>query len=512
MLIFGRAGLVRVVRPVSDFYVAGRLMPSLFNGLAIAVSLMALLAFVGAGGAVGPGWAGLGPVILGAGFGLLVGGLLLAPYLRRFGGYTLPDFLAERFGGDKVRPLAVLAVLACAFPALAVVLMAFGLLGAAVFSLPVAIGVGGGVAMIFVCILIGGMRSLSLSQIAQYVVLLAASLAAIVVALWQTGTLVSAERLLIDEVVPSFGHDFFAQDGMNRVALVFCLAAGIAVLPPVLMRSFTTPSPSEARGSFLFALLFAGLLLLGAPAFAALYEAAMVQAGDALSMIAEGILTVAALAALLAAGGALALSVGNVLSYDIYCKSLNPTASVRRQVFVARLCVIVVTGFAGLAAVAIPQENLTAASAMFSLAASAFLPVLVLGVWWKRASADAALAGMVMGLLVCLYYMIGPHTIPFAFYESSTFLSNASDAQVAAYEALRHDYYLAADDAAKAAVLEEWSAAVRPMTNWLGVRGAFAGLFAVPVGFLVMIVVSVFTRAPSQDVRRLVDGLRARTA
>ena len=510
MLIFGRAGLVRVVRPVSDFYVAGRLMPALFNGLAIAVSLMAVLMFVGTGGAVGSGWEGLGTVLLGAGVGLLVGGLVLAPYLRQFGGYTLPDFLAERFGGDKMRPLAVLAVVVCGFPALAVVLLAFGLLGAAVFSLPVAIGAGGGVAMIFVCILIGGMRSLSLSQIAQYVVLLAASLAAIVVALWQTGTLLSAERLVLDEVIPSVGLDMFAQSGLNRVALVFCLAAGIATLPAVLMRSFTTPTPSEARVSFLLALPFAGLVLLGAPAFAALYEAAAVRAGDALSMIAEGILTVAALAGLLAAGGALALSVGNVLSYDIFFKMLNPTASVRRQLFVGRLCVIVVTGLAGVAAVAFAQESLTAASAMFSLAASVLLPVLVLGVWWKRATADAALAGMVVGALVCLYYMIGPHTIPFAFYESSSFFSDASSAQVAAYEALRHDYYLAADDAGKAAVLAEWEKAVRPMTNWFGVGPAFAGLFAAPVGFLVMIVVSVFTRAPSDDVRRLVDNLRVR--
>jgi cation/acetate symporter len=512
MLIFGRAGLVRVVRPVSDFYVAGRLMPALFNGLAIAVSVSAAFVFAGVSGAVGPGWEGLGAVLLGGGLGLVVGGLLLAPYLRQFGGYTLPDFLAERFGGDGVRPLAVLAVIACSFPALAAVLLGFGLLGASVFSLPVAVGVGGGVAMIFVCILIGGMRSLSLSQIAQYVVLLAAILVMVVVTLWQAGTLVATERVLVDEVIPRLGLDAFSQDGgMNRMALVFCLAAGTASLPYLLMRSFTTPSPAEARVSFLFAPVFAGVLLLGAPAFAALYEVASVRAGDVLSMIAEGAMTVAALAGLLAAGGALALAVGNVLSYDFYYKSLQPTAPVGRQIFVARLCVIVVTGLAGAAAVVFPQQILTATSVAFSLAASAFLPVLVLGVWWKRATVDGALAAMVAGLLVCLYYMIGPHTIPFVFYESSSFLSDASDAQVAAYEALRHDYYMAADDAGKAAVLAEWDQAVRPIANWLGVRGTFAGLFAVPVGFLVMIGVSLATRAPSEDTRRFVDGLRVRT-
>ncbi len=512
-LVFARAGLVHVVRPVSDFYVANRLMPALFNSLALTASLMAALVFVGAAGAVGPAWEGLDAVLLGGNLGLVVGGLFLAPYLRQFGGYTLPDFLAERFDGDKVRPPAVLAIVLCAFPALAAVLLGVGLLTMAVLNLPLGIGVGAGVFLILIATLIGGMRSLSLSQLAYFAVLLVASVAAVVVVLWQTGTLFATESLLLDEVVLSLGLEIFAQSSAaNRAALVFCLATGTASLPYLLMRSFTTPSPGDARVSFLMAPIFLGVLCLALPAFAALYEAASLRAGDALSMLAEGTLTLAALAGLLAAGTALTLSIGNALSYDVYYKSLQPAASVARQLLVARLSLIVVTGLAGVAAVAAPQEIVTGATAMFSLAASAFLPVLVLGVWWKRASGDAALAGMVAGLIVCLYYMIGPHTIPFVFYELSSFFSNATDAQVSTYEALRHDYYLAADPAAKDAVLAAWDKSVRPIANWWGVRGAFAGLFAVPVGFLVMIGVSLFTRAPSQDVQRFVDGLRTRAA
>jgi len=434
--------------------------------------------------------------------------------LRGYGGYTLPDFLAERFGGDKVRPLAVLAVILCSFPALATVLLALGLLGASVFSLPVVVGIGGGVVMILVCILIGGMRSLSLSQFAQYLVLLlAVALAAVLVVLWQTGTFGDTERLLLREVVPDLGLQTFAQsDTANRFALIFCLAAGTASFPFLLMRSFTAPSATDARISFLAAPFFAGVLCFAAPAFAALFEAARVAAGDALSMIAEALLVVGAIAGLLAAGGALALSMGNALSYDVYFKTLQPTASARRQLLVARLAVILVIGLAGAAAVGAPRETLIGAGAALSLAASAFLPVLVLGVWWKRATSDAALAGMIAGLLVCLYYMIAPHVIPFAFYESSSFLSNATDAQTAAYDALRNNYYLAADPAAQAAVLAHWKEAVRPIANWWGVGGAFAGLFAVPVGFLVTIGVSLFTRVPSEDVQRFVSGLRERSA
>jgi cation/acetate symporter len=119
---------------------------------------------------------------------------------------------------------------------------------------------------------------------------------------------------------------------------------------------------------------------------------------------------------------------------------------------------------------------------------------------------------MVAGLVVCLYYMVAPHTIPFVFYESSNFLSDATDLQATAYAGLRHDYYLAGDAAAQAAILTKWDASVRPIANWLGVHGALAGVFAVPVGFVVMGVVSLFTHAPSRDVRRFVEALRVRAA
>jgi cation/acetate symporter len=508
-LLFGRAGLVRLVRPVSDFYVAGRLMPALFNGMAIAASFMAVLVFVGLAGGFGPHWEGASSLLIGGGVGLILAALVFAPYLRQFGGYTLPDFLAERFSGDKIRPLAVFALILCSFPALATVLLGLGLLCASLFALPVAVGVGAGVALIFVATLLGGMRSLSLSQIAYFAVLLLASLTAILVVLWETGTMASAKTLILGEAIPNFGLDVFTQtDAISRFALIFCLAAGTASAPYLLMRSFTTPSAGGARGSFFGSVVFAGLLCLAAPAFVALFEVASVRAGDVLSMFAEALLSVGAIAGLLAVGSALALSTANALSYDLYFKTLHPTAPTMRRIFVARLSVVLVTGLAALAAVGAPEEILVATAAALSLAASAFLPALVLGVWWKRANGDAALAGMVAGLVVCLYYMIAPHVIPFAFYESSSFLSNASEAQVAAYDALRHSYYLA-DAAAHDAVLVNWEKAALLVANWWGLRGVFAGLFAVPVGFLVIIAVSLFTRAPSEDEQRFVKGLRA---
>ncbi|ODR98578.1 hypothetical protein AUC68_09235 [Methyloceanibacter methanicus] len=167
---------------------------------------------------------------------------------------------------------------------------------------------------------------------------------------------------------------------------------------------------------------------------------------------------------------------------------------------------------AGAAALLRPQETLLGAAAALSLAASAFLPVLVLGLWWKRLGSDAAVAGTVAGLVVCLYYMIAPQTIPFLFYESSSLLSDATSAQTSAYEALRYGYYAASDPAAQAAILTEWEASVRPIANWLGVHGVLAGVFAVPVGFLVTILVGLFASAPSARRRRFFENLRTKAA
>lgn len=512
-LLFARAGLVRLTRPLADYYAAGRLMPAFLNSLAIAGSSVAVLAFVGGAGAIDFSWQGAIVLLLGAGLGLVLAGLLIAPYLRGYGGYTLPDFLAERFNAETMRPLGVFALILCSFPALAAVLLGFGLLAQAALALPTGIGVAAGIVMIFVATLIGGMRSLSLSQIAYYVVMLVAGVVAVVTVLWQTGSFAALDTLLIDEVVPALPWRPFEQTSpINSLALLFCLVTGFASLPYLLMRSFAAPDVGEARVSFLGAPIFLLLLCAAAPALAALYEAASLGAGDALSMIGEAVLVVGAVAALLSAGAALTLSTANVLAYDLYFKSAAPDAPVSRQLFVARLSVVLVAALAGAAALLRPDETLLGAATALSLAASAFLPVLVLGLWWKRLGSDAAVAGMVAGLLVCLYYMIAPQTIPFLFYESSSPLSDATEAQIAVFEALRHDYYVAGDPAAQAAVLTKWEASVRPIANWLGVHGVLAGVFAVPVGFLVTVLVGLFAPAPSARRQRFFENLRTRPA
>jgi cation/acetate symporter len=219
------------------------------------------------------------------------------------------------------------------------------------------------------------------------------------------------------------------------------------------------------------------------------------------------LIAVGAIAACLAIGSSLLIAIANALSYDLYYKSLHRTASTDRRILAARAAVLLVAGLAAWAAHAVPDHVLTFTAPAFSLAASAFLPALLLGIWWKRATAEGALAGMLAGLVVCLYYMLAPRYVPFVFYETSSFLSDATSEQAARYEALRQSYYLV-DDAARAAVLTTWEETARSVANWWGVKRDFAALFAVPAGFLTMIGVSLFTPAPSRDVQSFVEDLR----
>jgi hypothetical protein len=135
LLVYAWAGAVALARPISDFYAAGHAIPAAYNGMAIAACFVAALAYPTLAGVLGPGWQGSLLVLAGGAGALLAIAFLLAPYLRRFGGYTLPDFLGERFGSAGLRPLAVAAVFLCSFPALAAVLLALAVIVTRLFAL-----------------------------------------------------------------------------------------------------------------------------------------------------------------------------------------------------------------------------------------------------------------------------------------------------------------------------------------------------------------------------------------
>jgi cation/acetate symporter len=162
----------------------------------------------------------------------------------------------------------------------------------------------------------------------------------------------------------------------------------------------------------------------------------------------------------------LLLTIANALSHDLYYKMINPNASTQRRVMISKILLLAVAIFAAWVTAQKPGNILFLVGAAFSMAASAFFPALVMGVFWKRANRYGAIAGMIAGLGVCLYYMI--HTYP-------QFI--------------------------------EWFGTTR-MDLWWGIAPISAGVFGVPIGLLTLIIVSALTPAPARDVQEFVEHVR----
>jgi cation/acetate symporter len=266
---------------VSEYYVAGRRVPALYNGMATGSDWMSAASFIGmAGSLYALGYGGLA-FILGWTGGYMLVAILLAPYLRKFGQYTVPDFLGARYGGNLARSLGV------------VVLIITQRFLDVSFTLAVFLGLAG----ILVCSMLGGMRAVTWTQVAQYIILIIAYLIpAILMSVKVTGVPVpqlmygfALERIEILEqgfraagmtpppgvtgwhTAPFIGANgqFSLSAMVNFFALVFCLMVGTAALPHILMRYFTTPSVREARQSVAWSLFFIFLLYFTAPAYAA---------------------------------------------------------------------------------------------------------------------------------------------------------------------------------------------------------------------------------------------------
>src|SRR5262245_10039174 len=154
LAIYAKAAAVRLNRPISDFYAAGAAIPAAINGMAIAASFIAVLAFATVAGGLDQGWEGGTAVLVGAAVGILLIAFLLAPYLRKFGGYTIPDFLGERFGGTGLRPLAVVAVILCSAPALALVIVGVAFLAERIFAIDAATGLAASVVLVLLCTIV----------------------------------------------------------------------------------------------------------------------------------------------------------------------------------------------------------------------------------------------------------------------------------------------------------------------------------------------------------------------
>ncbi|QYU66980.1 VC_2705 family sodium/solute symporter [Leptolyngbya sp. 15MV] len=303
--VYAYIGIISRTQAVAEYYVAGRRVPALYNGMATGSDWMSAASFIGmAGSLYALGYGGLA-FILGWTGGYMLVAILLAPYLRKFGQYTVPDFLGARYGGNAARFVGVVVLVTASFVYVVAQIVGVGIITQRFLDVSFGVAVFVGLAGILVCSMLGGMRAVTWTQVAQYIVLIIAYLIpAFLMSAKVTGVPLpqlmygfALERIEGLEngfraagMVPPPGvtgyhtQPFVGPNGqfslaaaINWFALVFCLMVGTASLPHILMRYFTTPSVREARQSVAWSLFFIFLLYFTAPAYAAFAKVEIYQ-------------------------------------------------------------------------------------------------------------------------------------------------------------------------------------------------------------------------------------------
>jgi len=634
MALYAGIGIMSRTADVAEYYVAGRRVPAFFNGMATAADWMSAASFIGLAGTLYLlGFDGLA-FVLGWTGGFCLVALLIAPYLRRFGQFTIPDFLGARYGGGIARAIGMAASIACSFIYVVAQIYGVGLITTYLAGVDFSYGVFLGLAGILVCSFLGGMRAVTWTQVAQCIVLLLAYLIPLawlglhtagtplpqlgygsvlervgmrerqleadprerevravhaareqaararVASLprsWEEGraalhgridalrsahaplsAIRAAERVLStypadpqqarrawteeaalerEAAAPPRPHaePFWSAETdpaqaraersgkrINFLALVFCLVAGTAALPHLLMRSYTTAGVQQARTSVAWALVFILLLYISAPALAVLvkyevYTAVVGQPysdlpawigtwqridpgfltiedvnGDGIVQLSElrlapdivvlampaiaglpfvmsGLVAAGGLAAALSTADGLLLTIANALSHDLYFKMIDPSATPARRVTIAKVLLLVVALIAAFVALLRPGDIVSLVGLAFSLAAASMFPALVLGVFWRRANRWGAVWGMLSGFAVCTYYIL----TRYSFFQSTLGLDPGD------------------------------------FPPWFGIDPISSGVFGVPVGALALVVASLLTAPPDEETLALVDFVRS---
>jgi cation/acetate symporter len=257
-----------------------------------------------------------------------------------------------------------------------------------------------------------------------------------------------------------------------------------------------------------------GLLTHGALAFdPSAVVISMPEIAGAPRVIA-GLVAAGAVGAAIATANGLLLTIATALGHDVYFKLLDPAAAPERRLLASRAALLVIAILAAHATVALrPADPFAVAVISFSLAAAGIFPALVLGIWWKRANGWGAVAGMVVGLGLALYYIAGTRYFAVDFYETWSHLSNASEGAERKFASLKSAWDSAQGDSKVAAwtALETQARGTSPrvgIANWFGIHNGAAALFGLPAGFLVIFLVSLITPRPSLEKRALVEEMR----
>jgi cation/acetate symporter len=471
----------------SEFYAAGGGVGPIANGIAIGadwmsaasfISMAGLIAFLGYGGSVFlMGWTG--------GYVLLA--MLLAPYLRKHGKFTVPEFIGDRYYSKTARIVAVACLIIASLTYIIGQMKGVGVAFSRFLEVDYGLGLGIGMAVVWVYAVMGGMKGITYTQIAQYVVLIFAyTVPAVFISLHLTGNPIpqiglgstmadgSGIYLLdkLDLVVTDLGFKEYTTaklgSSINMFAYTLSLMIGTAGLPHVIMRFFTVPSVKAARASAGYALVFIALLYTVAPAVGAMarlnlmntieptpgqnlvyderpqwfkdWEVTgllkfedkngdgkiqytsdvetnemvkvdrdiMVLANPAIANLPNWVIALVAaggLAAALSTAAGLLLAISSSISHDLMKGVLTPNISEKNELLSSRIIMtlaILVSGYLGLNPPGFAAGTVALA---FGLAASSIFPALMMGIFSKKISGHAAVAGMCAGIGVTMLYV-----------------------------------------------------------------------------------------------------------
>jgi cation/acetate symporter len=560
--IWSRAGSTK------EFYVAGGGVSPLANGMATAADWMSAASFLSMAGIIAfSGYDG-SVYLMGWTGGYVLLALLLAPYLRKFGKFTVPDFIGDRYYSNTARLVAVFCALLVSFTYVAGQMRGVGLVFSRFLEVDINTGVIIGMIIVLFYAVLGGMKGITYTQVAQYCVLIFAFMVpAIFISFQMTGNPIpqlgmgstladgSGTFLLdkLDGLSTDLGFAAYTDGSKSMIdvfAITLALMVGTAGLPHVIVRFFTVKRVRDARKSAGYALLLIAILYTAAPAIAVFAKTNMIDsvvektyeeqpdwlknyenigliawtdknndgvvqygpgsaflgkpAYDGDNRVASGaraitnvnpatanelyvdrdimvlanpeianlpawviaLVAAGALAAALSTAAGLLLVISASVSHDLIKKVINPNISEKGELIAARLAAVGAVCVAGYFGINPPGFVAAVVALAFGLAAASFFPAIILGIFYKRMNKEGAIAGMVVGILAMLLYMIK-------------------------YKLGWFDATLPSSD--------EW---------WFGISPEGFGTIAMLINFFVSLTVCHFTSPPPQEVQEIVENIR----
>ncbi|TDS13385.1 cation/acetate symporter [Maribacter caenipelagi] len=531
--IYSRAGSTK------DFYVAGGGVSPLANGMATAADWMSAASFISMAGIISfAGYDG-SVYLMGWTGGYVLLALLLAPYLRKFGKFTVPDFIGDRYYSKTARIVAVICALIVSFTYVAGQMRGVGVVFSRFLQVDINTGVIIGMIIVLFYAVLGGMKGITYTQVAQYCVLIFAFMVpAIFISIQMTGNPIpqlgmgstlndgSGTFLLdkLDGLSTELGFNEYT-DGSKSItdifAITLALMVGTAGLPHVIVRFFTVKKVKDARKSAGLALLLIAILYTTAPAVSVFAKTnlintvsdeeyssmpvwfknweetgllsfddknedgkiqyvadktkneltidndIMVLANPEIADLPAWVIALVAaggLAAALSTAAGLLLVISASVSHDLVKKVFKPNISDKAELWVARGAATVAVVIAGYFGINPPGFVAAVVALAFGLAAASFFPAIVLGIFYKKMNKEGAISGMVVGIVLMLFYMT-----KFKF---------------------------------------GWFGGGTPADWWFGISPEGFGSIAMIANFIIAIIVLQFTPEPPKDVQEIVENIR----